>query len=278
MSFIRSSPVSGARAGAHYLSSLSSAKLAAFSECAQDKATLLATVLIQNALRTTTYDAYVERSTSLIEYSHVEYSSPSSLGMLTEEDEETEVEVEEVSFDDDAFDFAPTLVSPISIPKTTATVEPVTDSSFSFLESHFSSEAQREHQWFEECMADLEADHDDFFTASPSPPSSRLDSYSSELVSPPRPSRSSSIDSLPSLHDDDCESCGGSDDEDGDSLASSVASLSPVSPVEIKRPKAEALYFERREELPKEQWRIAGKPTVIGGLALTRPKVVVPYL
>lgn len=219
MSFIRA-PRLAPRAGAHYLTSLSFAKLAAFGEGAQDKATLLATVLIQNALATAqsapAYDMYVVHSTS-----RVEYTSP-SLGVLTEEEEEAEVEIEEVEFEDDD-DYTPTIASPIAIsqPRTSISIGPAFPS---FLESHFESyQAAREEQWFEQCMADLDSDTDDFFSGSslPSPPSPDLAAYSIELR--PGCSRSGSVDSLdsvPSLHGDDCESCCGSASEDEDEIES----------------------------------------------------------
>jgi hypothetical protein len=221
MSFIRA-PRLAPRAGAHYLISLSSAKLAAFGESAKDEATLLATVLIQNALvaaqSASAYESYVVHSTSRVEY------TSRSLGALEEEDEEeeeVEVEIEEVEFEDD--DYTPTMSSPIAIsqPRTSITVGPAFSS---FLESHFEShQTAREEQWFEQCMADLDSDADDFFSGSslPSPPSPDLGAYSIELH--PVCSRSGSVDSLdsvPSLHGDDCESCCGSASEDEDEIES----------------------------------------------------------
>lgn len=257
MSFIRYSSRSGPRSGTHFLTSLSSAKLAALSDSPKDKSVLLPTVLIQNALRASTYESYVERSTSNVEYSHVEYAS--SLGSLAEE-EETEVEVEEVSFDDDFFDYTPSS-SPIPIsssPRTTLTVEPAFPPSY--LESHYS--AQREHEWFEQCMADLE--QDDFFgtsPSSPSPPSSTH--YSLQLLSPRQPQRSTSLESVPSLHDDDCESCAGSDTDDEPEIEEDNIPLTP--------PKvyfAKASYDFRRED---DDNIVIGKQSA---LQLTRPREV----
>jgi hypothetical protein len=236
------------------LTSLSTAKLAALSESPKDKSILLPTVLIQNALRANTYESYVERSTSNVEYSHVEYAS--SLGSLAEEDEEeTEVEVEEVTFDDDFFDYTP-YSSPIPIsssPRTTMTVEPAFPPSY--LDSHFS--ARREAEWFEQCMADLDQDQDDFFSSSPSPPSSTH--YSLQLISP---RRSESLESVPSLHDEDCESCAGSDSDDD------LEEQIPLAPPSSK------IYFAKASFDFKSQDDDNIVISKQSALHLTRPRVI----